>query len=448
MPASAPVSIQPISIQPISIQIDASLNCQLACPLCPTADGRVRPALGAGHLKLADFEALLDRNPQIAHVELSNYGEMFLNPQLADILACAFERKVTVSGNNGVNLNFAREDVLEAIVRYRVRGLTCSIDGATQETYSRYRVNGNLNRVLGHIDKIREHRAKLQSAFPLLYWQFVVFGHNEHELQAARSMATERGMEFIPKLSWDAGYSPVQNRDLVRIETGHGTASRAEYRERHGAEYTRNICFQLWHAPVLNWNGAMLGCCVNYWGDFGENVFDSGLSEAMESPKLEYARRMLTGDADPRDDIPCTTCGQYAEIRKSGRWLSGPEIQQHGGIRYTTGIVLHADASIRFAQVSIAEGSAGQPPWEPSGRLFRFGVDNAVYFAPPGPGMYTIFVRPLGSGGWMPAVSRPIEVATRPICQEFALDVLERSVPPENPDPPARPVECLPLWIR
>jgi MoaA/NifB/PqqE/SkfB family radical SAM enzyme len=128
---------------PVSIQIDASLHCQLACPLCPTADGRVGPALGAGHLKVTDFEALLRGNPQIAHVELSNYGEMFLNPQLADLLACAFEHNVTVSGSNGVNLNFAREDALEAVVRYRVRALTCSIDGATQETYSRYRVNGN-----------------------------------------------------------------------------------------------------------------------------------------------------------------------------------------------------------------------------------------------------------------------------------------------------------------
>jgi len=100
--------------------------------------------LGAGHLKLADFESLLERNPQIAHVELSNYGEMFLNPDLAGILACAFEHKVTVSGSNGANLNFAREDDLDALVRYRVRALTCSIDGATQETYSRYRVNGNL----------------------------------------------------------------------------------------------------------------------------------------------------------------------------------------------------------------------------------------------------------------------------------------------------------------
>jgi hypothetical protein len=428
---------------PVSVQMDASMHCQLACPLCPTADGRVRPALGSGHLKLADFEALLDRNPQIAHVELSNYGEMFLNPQLADIIACAFERKVTVSGNNGVNLNFAREDALEAIVRYRVRALTCSIDGATQETYSRYRVNGNLSRVLANIDRIREHRAKLRSAFPLLYWQFVVFGHNEHEMQAARAMAAERGMEFVAKLSWDPDHSPVRNRDLVRIESGLGVATRAEYREQRGAECTRNICFQLWHKPVLNWNGVMLGCCVNFWGDFGVNGFSSTLAEAMASPKIEYARRMLTGEAEPRDDIPCTSCGQYAELRSSGTWLTHEEIRLQGRTRYTAGILLQADCSLRFAQVAIAAGSGGRPTWEPSGRLFRFGVDKVVYFAPPEPGTYTVFVRPLGSSGWMPAVSRSIEIASRPICQEFTLDVPGRTVPPNQ-----RSIESLPLWIR
>ena len=38
------------SSRPVSVQIDASLTCQLACPLCPTADGRLQPSLGAGHL--------------------------------------------------------------------------------------------------------------------------------------------------------------------------------------------------------------------------------------------------------------------------------------------------------------------------------------------------------------------------------------------------------------
>ena len=149
------------SPKPRSIQIDASSHCQLACPVCPTADGRTRTALGVGHLNVADFEALLDNNPEILHVELSNYGEMFLNPHLPELFAAAYRRKVVVSGNNGVNLNFARDETLEAVVQYRVRSLTCSIDGATQATYSKYRRNGNIDNVLKHIDIILDYKRPL-----------------------------------------------------------------------------------------------------------------------------------------------------------------------------------------------------------------------------------------------------------------------------------------------
>ena len=428
---------------PASIQIDASLNCQLACPLCPTADGRVKPALGGGHLKLADFEALLDLNPQVAHVELSNYGEMFLNPQLADILACAFEHKVTVTGNNGVNLNFAREDALEAVVRYRVQGLKVSIDGATQESYSRYRVNGNLSRVLANIDAIRRLREKHKTAFPLLQWQFVVFGHNEHEIKMARTMATERGMAFFPKLSWDAEYSPVRNQELVRIESGLGASNRGEYLEQRGADYTRDICTQLWHAPVLNWNGTILGCCVNYWGDFGGNAFKSSLPEVLASPKMNYARNMLTGKAEARPDIPCSTCSQYAGIRDSAGWLTEAEIEERRGLRHIAGIVLHADPSIKFAQVIVCRGTNKRPVWRASGRLFRFGVDHAVYFSPPTPGAYTVFARALGPTGWMPVVGLPLEIESRPLCQGFMLDLSQPTVLTQ----PDESIECLALRI-
>jgi hypothetical protein len=432
--------------RPHSVQIDASMNCQLACPLCPTADGRVRPSLGAGHLKVADFESLLRRNPQIAHVELSNYGEMFLNPQLPELLACAFERQVMVTCGNGANLNFASDAALEALVRYRVYEVTCAIDGATQETYARYRVKGDLNRVLGHIDRIRELRAKFASAFPRLTWQFIVFGHNEHEIEAARSMAAERGMGFFPKLSWDAEYSPVRNRELVRIQTGLGAADRIEGGETHYSDYVRGICYQLWNAPVMNWNGAMLGCCVNYWKDFGVNGFEASLAEAVASPNLEYARRMLMGEAEARPEIPCTTCGQYMEIRKSGRWLRPDEIQRQGGLRYAAGIVLRTAAGVRVAQVAVAAGDADSVRWPPSGRLFRPGVDSALYFGPAGPGRYTVFVRPRGPSGWMPVIARQIDIASRPTCQQFTLDLAGQELPARMSATPF--AECLPVSIR
>src|SRR5262249_55917573 len=153
---------------------------------------------------------------------------------------------------------YATDHALEAVVKYRVRALTCSIDGATQETYARYRVNGDLDRVLAHVDRLRELRHQHRAAFPLLDWQFVVFGHNEHEMEAARVLAQQRGMTFVPRLSWSADFSPVRNPELVTIQTGLGASSRAEYRERKRREYTRELCYQLWHAPVVNWDGQML----------------------------------------------------------------------------------------------------------------------------------------------------------------------------------------------
>jgi hypothetical protein len=408
---------------PSAVQIDASSHCQLACPVCPTAKGWTRPTLGGGHLKLSDFERLLDRNPQIRTVELSNYGEMFLNPQLPELLACAFERKVVVSGSNGVNLNFASDAALEAVVNYRVRALTCSIDGATQESYARYRVNGNLDRVLAHVDRIRELRRRAGAAFPLLDWQFVVMGHNEHELALARSMALARGMEFIPRLTWSEDYSPVVNRDLVRIQTGLGAAGRDEFQEKKGVEYTRELCHQLWHAPVINWDGRMLGCCVNYWGDFGTNVFVDGLDAAMRDSNIEYARQMLLGAVGTRPEIPCTTCDQYRAMARTGNWLREEELRTSPYGKLLAGVVLAANPKDRFARISIQEGAASRPRFDTSGRLFRFAVDTAIYFQAPAPGPYTVFVQCLEGAGWGKPSRHVFDIAPAPLLQEVRIDV-------------------------
>ena len=312
---------------PVAVQIDASSHCQLACPVCPTANGLTRPTLGAGHLKLADFERLLDRNPQIRTVELSNYGEMFLNPQLPELLACAFERQVVVSGSNGVNLNFASDAALEAVVKYWVRALTCSMTALPRKPTRATGVNGNLARVLAHVDRIRDLRRTSGAAFPLLDWQFVVMGHNEHEIELARSMARARGMEFDPAPHLERRLFARGGPRSGANPTGLGAAGREEFAKRRAWNIPAIFAHQLWHAPVINWDGRMLGCCVNYWGDFGVNVFVEGLDAAMRNSKLEYARRMLLGGAEPQTGIPCTTCDQYQAMARTRNWLCEEELQ-------------------------------------------------------------------------------------------------------------------------
>lgn len=306
-------------IKPGEIRLEASSACQLKCPSCPNNSKAILRTVGISFLRLSDFQKLLDENPWIAEIELSNYGEIFLNPDLLEILTYAYERNVTVTADNGVNLNNVRSEVLEGLVTYKFRSMTVSIDGASNETYKRYRIGGNYDVVIENIKKINLFKKQYQSKYPLLSWQFIVFGYNEHELPTARRLAHELDMYFNSKLSWDAEFSPVQNQEGVRKELG--AVSRREYKEKYGVDYTHGICHQLWEQPQINWDGKMLGCCRNFWGDFGRNVFTDGFLESLNNEKIHYARDMLIGRQRTRDDIPCASCEIYLDMKREGRWL-------------------------------------------------------------------------------------------------------------------------------
>jgi MoaA/NifB/PqqE/SkfB family radical SAM enzyme len=296
-----------ITTKPREIRLEASSICQLKCPSCPRFTSIFQATIGNGFLKFEDFQKLIDHNPRIACIELSNYGEIFLNPDLIEILRYAHVQNVTLNAR-GVNLNDAKEDVLEGLVKYKLRNLICSIDGASNDTYKIYSIKGNLENVILNIRKINLLKKKYQSEYPFLYWQFVIFGHNEHELPIARRMAADLGMHFIPKLSWDEDFSPIKDAEFVKQETGLNIVSRKEYKQRYGADLMQWICNNLWDDPQINWDGKVLGCCRNFWGDFGGNAFRDGFMIAVNNEKIQYARDMLLGRKVARDDIPCFSC--------------------------------------------------------------------------------------------------------------------------------------------
>ena len=106
------------TIRPRQIQLEASSFCQLRCPSCPTTARAIHPAVGSGFLRLDDFRKLLDENPSLPAVEPLNYGKIFLNPQLLQILELAHERNVALMAYSGVSLNNVKDEVLE-----RLKGL-------------------------------------------------------------------------------------------------------------------------------------------------------------------------------------------------------------------------------------------------------------------------------------------------------------------------------------
>ncbi len=320
-------------VRPTHVHLEASSKCQLRCPSCPTATKAIDPAIGSGVLKLDDFRRFLEDNPYVEIIELSNYGEVFLNPELLEILQLGREKGIKLRIGNGVNLNHVSDEILEAVVTSGVEVLSCSIDGASQETYEQYRVRGNFDRVFGHIKKLNHFKQLHASSTPRLIWQFIVFGHNEHEIPLARDMAAELGMEIIFKLNWDASYSPMRNVAWVLKETRLPAASRQAYFEQTGEDYKQGICQQLWHEPQINWNGKNLGCSRNFWGDFGGNAFTDGLLAVANNSKIRYAREMLTGRKPPRIDIPCTTCDIYQKMRSGKKWMATEQMPHYATLK-------------------------------------------------------------------------------------------------------------------
>lgn len=120
---------------------------------------------------------------------MSNWGEIFLNKDIADIIRYAYEHQVVLYCGNGTNFNDVDERTLEYLVKYKVEYLNLSIDGATQETYEKYRVREDLKKVFRNIERLNYYKAQYHSEFPKLSWQFVIFGHNEHELPVVKNFA-------------------------------------------------------------------------------------------------------------------------------------------------------------------------------------------------------------------------------------------------------------------
>ncbi len=313
-------------VRPTELRIEANASCQLRCPTCPTTGNGYPPAVGSGFLKFDDFKRILDDNRQLRKVEFENRGEMFLNPHLLQILEYGYKKNIPLFASSGVNLNYVHEGILEAEVKYRLRTLRCSIDGATADTYSMYRIRGDFDRVIDHIKTINHYKQIYRSEYPKLDWQFVVFGHNEHELPLAKEMARSLNMSFSAKMSWDSQYSPIRNRVFVMKQTGWSAVTREEFEAKMGFEYMRGVCYALWISPHINWNGKVLGCCWNSWADFGGQAFEDGYISVVNSEPISQARNMLLGAIEPVEGLPCTSCQLFNTLRKTGNYPTEKEI--------------------------------------------------------------------------------------------------------------------------
>lgn len=179
--------------KPYWLTIDPTNFCQLQCPFCPTGAGRgVRTKAS---MSLDHFRRFLGlAGPCAIHMDLMNWGEPLLNKDVPEMIACAKSHGIEVKLD--CNLNDVTEDVARRLIASGLDILSVSIDGASQETYEQYRIGGKLEKVLENLRLLVRLR-KERGSGPKLIWQFLVFKHNEHEVERARELAREIGVDDV-----------------------------------------------------------------------------------------------------------------------------------------------------------------------------------------------------------------------------------------------------------
>src|SRR5260370_19608400 len=168
---------------PVQAYIEPTLFCILRCPACPTGlQLGLRPSAS---IKWDLFKSVVDEiGDYIFSLYMYNWGEPLLHKQTPEMIRYAKEKDVQITLSTNISIKFS-DDYIEPLVKSGLDTLVVSLDGTTEETYGKYRVRGDFDLVPYTMQRIQAANMKLSSHTPSVVWQFLVFKHNEHQIQQA-----------------------------------------------------------------------------------------------------------------------------------------------------------------------------------------------------------------------------------------------------------------------
>lgn len=279
---------------PYIAYFDVTNACPLSCPLCPT--GSKDNIKERGMMTFDTFKDIYGEIGQYLYeLHLYNWGEPFLNKSLVAIVrhAKAVQNPDIILSTT---LTKVSEEWAEEVVKSGVDMISVSIDGATQEVYEKYRVGGDIKRALD----VLKHMAKVKKAYGLktrLRWQFIPMKHNEHEIEQARSMAKEIGVEFrTHRVRLNVKSFDKLDLEDIAGENKTWLPENPKYIRYEKSPDRLNVCRYLWSTVVFNWDGSVIPCCKIHARDdaFADSV-NKGFMDVWNGPAYVRAREIFNG---------------------------------------------------------------------------------------------------------------------------------------------------------
>lgn len=292
---------------PFLLMIEPTNICNLRCPLCITGtDQMKRPQ---GNINLEEFKKVIsEMKKYLLHVTLWSQGEPFINKDFLKMVRVVSDYHIrTMTSTNGYFIKDKAEEIIESGLSY----LIVSVDGISKESYEKYRIGGNFDRVKSGISDLVKIKKQKNVRHPEIELQFLVMKHNEHEIESIRKYASEIGVDFLSlktvqvytKEQADA-FLPENPKFRRYANNDHLTVNLN----------VKNICRWLYFCPVINWDGTVSPCCFDKNADIDlGNVFkDGGLKKIWKNKKYNDFRKFLLKG---RESIPmCKNCSEGLNV--------------------------------------------------------------------------------------------------------------------------------------
>lgn len=294
---------------PLSISFEPTTSCNLRCPECPSGlRAFTRPT---GMLKRDFFSETIDQlHKDLFYLVFYFQGEPYLNPDFLDMVKYASKKKIYTA--TSTNAHFLNDENAKRTIESGLDRLIISIDGTTQETYQKYRVGGNLEKVLAGARNIVKWKKELKSRTPFVIFQFLVVKHNEHQIEDVKRLAKETGVDDVWfKTAQIYDYENDPNNLIPSID------KYSRYRKTsNGTKFKGNLsnhCWRLWHDPVITWDGLVAPCCFDKdaqhrMGDLKQKSFKEIWKNGEYS---KFRKQILKG----RKNIDiCANCSEGTKV--------------------------------------------------------------------------------------------------------------------------------------
>lgn len=281
--------------QPVAVKIDISPLCNLRCTHCIHAKANGNPALekqqfnSKQRMTVEQYRRIIEEIKETATVVSLYYlGDPIVHPDMDEMCRIARDAKLNVHISTNFSLPLSDERI-RSIVTSGLTHLTVCVDGLSQGKYQMTRVGGRIDLVLSNLRRVCQYRRKLRRRYPQVEVQYIKFQHNVDELEDARRILTEFGVDRVTDF-W-GGLDNYTDRDPGNYDV---------FEPKQNKKLPQ--CFWTHFSMVIKYNGDVIPCCCHRHGSqYTEkddplvlgNVFETSVREVWNSLPYQQTRRLV-----------------------------------------------------------------------------------------------------------------------------------------------------------